>query len=109
MRILRAICVMALCLAVLPWGAFAAHVSQPDRGDVSVQTIAHTEEGATLTATRRCHGPALPGAPCHPDPGLLPAGIQGPLPEGGDALQRMTGAAMRGITPARALDPPRAV
>ena len=87
MRVIRLIFITILVLAVLPWGAYAArfglapaHPAIPAAaeaqirgakaacGIVAVVTChAAAQDAAVVVPPRRCHGPALPGAPCGPD------------------------------------------
>lgn len=109
MMLLRALLVMVLVLAVMPWGAFATEVARLDRAAATAPeaTPLDRQAGAELTLSRRCPGPALPGAPCHPDAGLLPGAMTAP---GSEAARTRAPAAIlpqEGGGPQRILDPPR--
>lgn len=60
MTTLRAVFLSLLCLAVLPWGAFARHISAPG----AVTLVA---ESVVQRAERPCRGVVLPGWSCAPE------------------------------------------
>lgn len=115
MKPLRALLLVLLVVAVLPWGAFASAHAVPVPGDTQrdastqIMDIPTQNEAAAIGLQRRCHGPALPGSPCQPDHVLLP--VQDAMPERGSAvvLRLKAGRAGSGLPPSGPLDPPRAV
>ena len=68
---LRAIFMMVMLVAILPWGAFTAQFASPIKpaaevsgGGISVD-VAEPDVKA-VRAAKRCKGPAIPGSPCEP-------------------------------------------
>lgn len=113
----RALFLVLIVLAVLPWGAFAsaqvpasAGVAQPDMV-ARAQVLDDPAPGAKVTVglQRRCPGPALPGAPCQPDHVLLPVQTEPPEDRPMRAPVPHSDAVRAGLNPSRPLDPPRTV
>jgi hypothetical protein len=81
MRVIRLILTTFVLLAVLPWGAYAARfaVTPPTAeaqstlyggacgAAVAAECLTAARDATVMPPPRRCHGPALPGAPCGPD------------------------------------------
>lgn len=109
MKTLRALFLMLLVLAVLPWGAFAAELSPRAPRDPAVTASAggSAQPGAEASLSRRCSSPALPGSPCHPDNGLLPAPAAAPVSPPGHARPPDVIALQERGGPRGILDPPR--
>lgn len=122
---LRSLLLAFLVVAVLPWGAYAADfggAAQPalagpspvaaapllsDAGDGTRVRLSGTP--AAHAAVSLCHGPAIPGSPCNPVPGVLP-----PAPVLPDAAARAapfpaSAVPGRDLNPAQDLPPPRPV
>lgn len=127
MQPLRRLFILLLAVALLPWGAFAhpaPHLApQPDPiaamaaliavEDKLKQACAQIEAGAVpqgeaiLLAPHQCKGPALPGSPCNPVPGVLPEPAQVPQGQGTCPLGLIRVQALSGRAPEPRLGPPR--
>uniref|UniRef100_UPI0035C80684 hypothetical protein n=1 Tax=Palleronia sp. TaxID=1940284 RepID=UPI0035C80684 len=68
MTILRPVFLSLLCLAVLPWAAFARHMPTPGAGTVVAASTVHRAE-------RPCRGASLPGSSCAPEAVLASAAV----------------------------------
>lgn len=106
MTFLRAMILTVLALAVMPWGAYAAGQRVAVAAQMQVMTKADSG-GPNVSVSRPCHGPALPGTPCHPDAALLPAGIEAPTGQHAIVVAIHDPLRPIGIVPAAIPDPPR--
>ena len=109
MKALRILMILALTLAVLPWGAYAAHGLGHRIGaavQVSQQAYVVTQaEAAQKRAARLCKGGMMAG--CSADLAVLPADASPPAGGGGQTRRPASGRVLQGITPLGSTDPPR--
>ncbi|GGL59226.1 hypothetical protein GCM10011392_12140 [Wenxinia marina] len=97
-----------LCLALLPWGAFARAFPAPPQ-PAAAEAVTDGAVTAILTFERHCKGPALPGSPCGHDHGQLPTAAPAmPVPPGGLLPRTYADLRLAGRAPPGSLDPPRA-
>lgn len=116
MKQMRALFLIVLMIAVLPWGAFAAGPTlggtaqaMPPlvKAEIAVMMVAVPDDAPGLTPQRRCHGPALPGSVCHPDQIVLPATVPVSARQSQTVHGLYADIRLRGIRLSGALDPPR--
>ena len=72
MRILQISLVVALVLAMLPWGAYLTPRSLPGSAEAAQIEDRHTASAMSFKPGKRCRT-TLPGGPCHQDAGVMPA------------------------------------
>lgn len=109
MKALRILMILALTLAVLPWGVYAAH-GPGHRIGAAIQVsqladVATQAETAQMRAARLCKGGMMAG--CSADLAVLPVDASPPAGGSGQAWRPASGRVLQGITPLGSTDPPR--